>query len=236
MKKIALVGLSLISASLIACGDSDSAKPSTSNEASVSCKVSVDIDGDEVPYICVQVPESQKGPMKRECDEIAEEFGYKVLVSDTPCDAHNVKKECKDAEGTFFIYDKTLSRMSCEEFLSDEESEDDEDDGEDEFDVIDGPISFYNVSEQKCVEFNAGADPKSDIVSLLGIASEEEIADENIVMGDGCNTVKKDPVVSCSDNDTHDAVTVYFYDESMKGKKCEDIVKFIPNTEEEVIE
>ena len=58
------------------------------------------------------------------------------------------------------------------------------------------------------------------------------MADKNIVMGDGCGSVEKEPVVSCSDNDTHDAVTVYFYDESLKGKKCEDIVVFTPNTEE----
>ena len=238
MKKLTIFGSALIAALLAACSD-DSSSSSNFKEPVVSCNVSVAADGDETPLLCWQAEREFKDLVKEDCDALNSK-NYITVLSDEECDISTARKDCRDIEDSLYrieVYGRTWSGFDCELInllLNDEIVSDEGEDGGEEEPV--SVVAAYNIPEQRCVQYNWGANPKSELEPLLGKHDKElDATGFGLINVASCDEVAKLPVVTCTDNDTFDSVRVVFYDEKLKGKKCEKLVTFIPveETEEE---
>lgn len=242
MKKLAIFGFALITAFLAACSDDSS---SSSKEGVVSCTLKSKLDGKKIPYVCWQMPDAYKDSMENLCGKIGMNLDNREgVLGDEECESSNVQKECVNSDNyasILYIYDRTIARVSCNDIFSisdipnEEENGEEGEDSEENEDYI--PFAVYNVPEQRCVQFNALYQPKSDVSSVIG----EVHQDPELTYGTGIyqlyktceDIVLKVPVATCSDGDEVNSVTVFFYDKTLAGKKCKDLVTFVPAAVEE---
>ena len=240
MKKLAIFGFALITAFLAACSDDSS---SSSKEGVVSCTLKSKLDGEKISSACWQMPDAYKDSMEKLCEGLSVASQKEGSVENEECESSNVKKECVASDNfasILYIYDEIMARTSCASTFNsvsgigeNEEGEETEDD-EDYF-----PHVIYNVPEQRCVQFNVLYQPKSDYNNLYG----EVHVDLGLTQGTGIyefddgrecdDVVVKAPVVTCSDGDEINSVKVFFYDKNLAGKKCKDLVTFIPLADED---
>ena len=238
MKKLAILGFALITAFLAACSDDSS----SSKEGVVSCTLKSTLDGTKISSVCWQMPDAYKDSMEKLCENLSALSQKDGVVTDEECETSHVQKECVASDNfasVLYYYDRIMSRTSCaktfEMFSSIGEGEVNEEETEegDVFHVI------YNVPEQRCVQYNALYQPKSDLENLYGevhigleLTQGTGIYELENDMGCG-DIVLKTPVVTCSDGDDVNSVTVFFYDKNLAGKKCKDLVSFVPATVDE---
>ena len=241
MKKLAILGFALITAFLAACSDDSSS--SSSKEAVVSCTFKSTLDGKKISSACWQMPDAYKDSLEKLCEGISVLSKKEGPVENDECESSNVRKECVDSdnsESIIYIYDEIMARISCASTFNmasnigkNEEGEETEEDE----DYI--PHIIYNVPEQRCVQFNALYRPKSDLSNLYGevhvdLGLTQRTGIYEFYDGRKCDdVVVKTPVVTCSDGDEINSVTVFFYDKNLAGKKCKNLVTFIPAAEEE---
>lgn len=218
MKKLVFGGLAVATSVMVACSDDSS----SSDEPQVSCLMSVVMEDELIPYLCMQAPESAKDSVAEECADMTEGgLTLKASWQETGCDAQNAKKTCESDEGSsIFVYDKTVAKQSCEELLADDEEENDDFDNEEDI-VVDSTkvMSFYNKKMEVCVEYKLAATLKS---SVMQFASD----DKDIEFIDGCASVEKEPVQTCDDDNGFDTIVVNYYSDEDKGKTCEELAPF----------
>ena len=236
MKKMALVCFAFAVAVLVACSDDSSS--GASKEKLVSCRERMLIDGEYENIMCFQTVESKRAEVEEICEEDDDEASeyVELSVQEEGCDETRLKKQCAHAEDedlSVFIYDKTVGRATCEEIWAmldetDDEAEDDYGDASDFFSRdSNAVISLYIATQKVCVEYKTFAQLTSKVTYRYD-ESVDFMESGKVVYGDGCEKVEEKSVVVCSDNDSYNALTVYFYDESLKGKTCEEIDPFEP--------
>ncbi|WP_295057092.1 hypothetical protein [uncultured Fibrobacter sp.] len=233
MKKLAFACLALAVATLVACSDDSSS--GASKEKMVSCQERMLIDGEYENIMCFQAVESKRKLIEEICGEDEELSEYiEIGLQEEGCDENRLKKQCanpEDEDLSVFVYDKTMGRATCEEIwakLSEEEDEEEDDYG-DAGDIFSRDsnevVSLYIASQKVCVEYKIF----SRLNSKLKYRYDDSIdMFEGVVYGDGCENVEEKSVVVCSDDDSYNAMTVYFYDKELKGKTCEEIDPFEP--------
>lgn len=232
MKKFVISNFILMAVFLTACSDDSSSSSSSSKEDVVSCKLTADVDGEKSPIMCWQAPKIYEKELKAFCTE-ATSKAKKGTLSDEACEASNYVRRCdtpKDPLSALYVYDMGF-RLDCDDFLKVvENGYEDSDDEEEESSTK--SLAYYNIPEQRCVQCNAGLTCKSDFNSALGERHPElDSAGVGRIMVEKCGAVAKTPVAICSDNDDDAPLMVYFYDQALKGKKCEELITFVPAKE-----
>jgi len=237
MKKLAIYGFALITALLAACSDDSS---SSSKEDYVSCQMNKSAENEAIPMYCIQMPKSFKDSLNNLCDLTSSYNDLTFSMRDTKCDDFMVKKECVDPKNSavsYLVYNSVTSWKNCEEIIFNDKIIKEikelynsllagtEDNVEEKFPVV----GFYNIPEKRCVQQNIGAQPLSDKDVAYGKRHPNlDSLGKGLIAVSSCDEVAETPVAICSDNDTFDALTVYFYDPALKGKKCKDLITFVP--------
>lgn len=233
MKKFVICNFILMAVFLTACSDDSSSSSSSSKEDVVSCKLTADVDGEKSPIMCWQAPEIYEKELKAFCTE-ATSKAKKGTLSDEACEASNYVRRCdtpKDPLSALYVYDMGF-RLDCDDFLKVVENGYEDSDDEEEEKKSLTTLAYYNIPEQRCVQCNAGLNCKSDVDSALGERHPElDKAGVGRIIVEKCGAVAKTPVAICSDNDDDAPLMVYFYDQALKGKKCEELITFVPAKE-----
>ena len=236
MKKLAIYGFALIIALLAACSDDSS---SSSKEDYVSCQMNKSAENEAIPMYCIQMPKSFKDSLNNLCDLTSSYKDLTFSMRDTKCDDFMVKKECVDPKNSavsYLVYNSVTSWKNCEEIIFNDkiikEIKELYNSLIAETENVEEKISFaaaYNIPEKRCLQYNAEATPLSDLKAAIGKRHPKlDSLGKGLIGLTSCDKVAEIPVAICSDNDTFNAVTVFFYDPALKGKKCKDLITFVP--------
>jgi hypothetical protein len=232
MKKFVICNFILMAVFLTACSD-ESSSSSSSKEDVVSCKLNVSVGDEKYLQMCWQAPKIYEKELKAFCNE-ATSKAKKGTLSDEACEASNYVRRCdtpKDPLSALYVYDMGFN-LGCDDFLKVVENGYEDSDDEEEEKKSLTTLAYYNIPEQRCVQCNAGLNCKSDVDSALGERHPElDKAGVGRIIVEKCGAVAKTPVAICSDNDDDAPLMVYFYDQALKGKKCEELITFVPAKE-----
>ena len=231
MKKFVIWNVVLMAAFLASCSD-ESSSSSSSKEDVVSCKLNVSVGDEKYLQMCWQAPRIYEKALDELCSELKTK-SKKGSLSDEACEASNYVRQCKtpkDPLSALYVYDMGLN-LDCDDFLKvAENGYEDSDDEEEKKSLF--TLAYYNIPEQRCLQCNAGLNCKSDVDSALGERHPElDKAGVGRIIVEKCGAVAKTPVAICSDNDDDAPLMVYFYDQALKGKKCEELITFVPAKE-----
>lgn len=232
MKKFVICNFILMAAFFASCSD-ESSSSSSSKEDVVSCKLNVSVGDEKYLQMCWQAPGIYEKALDELCSEL-ETKSKKGSLSDEACDAPNFVRQCKtpkDPLSVLYVYDMGFN-LDCDDFLKVVENGYEDSDDEEEEKKSLTTLAYYNIPEQRCVQCNAGLNCKSDVDSALGERHPElDSAGVGRIIVEKCGAVAKTPVAICSDNDDDAPLMVYFYDQALKGKKCEELITFVPAKE-----